>query len=70
MDNMVQTIHYGPYEPPHPWGDRPDDLPISAAAWDAAKPPQSASQTAVIKALFEAVKHLEEKVQTISDQAP
>ena len=59
MDISVQTTHYGPYEPPHPWGERPDDLPISAAAWDAAKPPQSHSQAAVIKALFESVKQLE-----------
>ena len=61
MDNMVQHIEYGSYEPPHPWGERPDpdDLPISAAAWDAAKPPQSPSQTTVIKALFDAVKKLE-----------
>jgi hypothetical protein len=70
MNNMVQTVEYGNYEPPHPWGDRPDNLPISAAAWDAAKPPQSFSPNVHIKALFEAVKHLEEKVQLISGHAP
>lgn len=59
MDISMQTTTYGPCEPPHPWGKRPDDLPISAAAWDATKPPQSFSQTAVINALFEAIKKLE-----------
>jgi len=34
-------------------------LPISAAAWDAAKPPQSFDQRAVINTLFEAIKKLE-----------
>lgn len=59
MDISVQTTTYGPYEPPHPWGKRPDDLPISAAAWDAAKPPQSFDQRLIINALFEAIKKLE-----------
>jgi hypothetical protein len=59
MDISMRTTHHEPYEPPHPWGARPDDLPISAAAWDKAKPPQSFSETAVLKALYEAVKQLE-----------
>lgn len=65
MDISMQTTEHRPYEPPHPWGKRPDDLPISAAAWDAVKPPQSFSQTAVINALFEAIKHLEAEVRAV-----
>ncbi|OCB41045.1 hypothetical protein A5675_11025 [Mycobacterium malmoense] len=67
-DISVQTTTFGPYERPHPWGERPDDLPISAAAWDKARLPQSFSETALIKALFEAVKQLEANQK--SDSAP
>ena len=55
----MQTVHYEPYERPHPWGDRPDDLPIAAAVWDKAKAPGSETSSFVIRALFEAVKQLE-----------
>ena len=58
-DISMQTTSFGPYERPHPWGDRPDDLPLSAAVWDQAKAPGSEKSTFVIKALFEAVKQLE-----------
>ncbi|WP_185296336.1 hypothetical protein [Mycolicibacterium litorale] len=56
---MVQKTEYGSHERPHPWGERRDDLPLSAAVWDAAKPPQVVNSTFVIKALYEAVKQLE-----------
>jgi hypothetical protein len=59
MDISVQTTHYGPYERPHPWGDRPENLPISATVWDTAKAPGAENSTFVIKALYEAVKQLE-----------
>lgn len=62
MDISVQTTEYVPYERPHPWGERPDDLPISASVWDKAKAPGSETSTFVIKALYEAVKSLEETV--------
>ncbi|MCV7417798.1 hypothetical protein H7K36_21040 [Mycolicibacterium litorale] len=58
---MVQTTHYGNYEPPHPWGDRPDELPLAAAVWDEAKTGDIKS-TFVVKALYEAVKELEARV--------
>jgi hypothetical protein len=58
-DISVQTTEYWPPERPHPWGDRPDDLPLSAAVWDIAKTPGNDRSTFVIKALYEAVKQLE-----------
>lgn len=60
MDIGVRTTEYRPYETPHPWGDRPsDDLPLSAAVWDAAKHPNRTDSTIVIQTLYEAVKQLE-----------
>jgi hypothetical protein len=61
MDISMQTTEFGHSERPHPWGDRPDDLPLSAAVWDQAKTPGSERSTFVIKALYEAVKQLEER---------
>ncbi len=58
----MRTMEFGNYERRHPWGDRPDDLPLSAAVWDKAKAPGSENSTFVIKALYEAVKHLEARL--------
>jgi hypothetical protein len=56
---MVQTTHHVAPEPPHPLGGpRPDELPISAAAWDAAKD-TGADPRFVSKILFDAIKALE-----------
>lgn len=55
----MQTTTFGPYGRHHPWGDRPDGLPLSAAVWDQAKTPGSEKSTFVIKALYEAVKQPE-----------
>jgi hypothetical protein len=59
VDISVHTTEFVPYERPHPWGDRSDDLPLSAAEWHQAKTPGSEKSTFVIKALYEAVKQLE-----------
>lgn len=57
--HMVQITHYDAPEPPNPFGDpRPDDLPISAAAWDAAKG-TSGDPRFAMKALFDALKKIE-----------
>ncbi len=61
-DISVQTTEFGHYERTHPWGDRPDNLPLSAAVWDKAKAPGSENSTFVTKALFEAVKQLEARM--------
>lgn len=58
MDLGMQTENFGGFESPHPWGDRPDGLPLSAAVWDAAKTYDRTSQ-AVVDALYKAVKQLE-----------
>lgn len=58
--NMVQTNEYGGYQPRHPFGDdRPDDLPLAAEIWDAAKVPSPVNSSPVVRALYEAVKQLE-----------
>jgi hypothetical protein len=67
-DISVQTTQFGPYERPHPWGDRPDDLPLSAAVWDKAKTPGSETSPFVVKALYEAVKQLEARTPPVPDQ--
>lgn len=64
-DISVQTTTFGNYERPHPWGDRPDDLPISAAVWNQAKTTGNERSTLVIKALYEAVKELETEVAAL-----
>jgi hypothetical protein len=61
-DIGMQTTEFGHYGHSHPWGERPDDLPISAAVWDQAKTPGNEKSTFVVKALYEAVKQLEERV--------
>ena len=61
-DISMQATTFGHYERPHPWGERPDDLPLSAAVWDTAKPPGSEKSTFVIKALYEAMKVLEARM--------
>jgi hypothetical protein len=59
MDISMQTTAFGSPEPAHTLpGGRPDDLPISAAVWDAADHYGKQSQ-AVVAALYEAVKKLE-----------
>ncbi|MBA2785703.1 hypothetical protein [Mycobacterium canetti] len=65
--NMVQTTHYSAPEPPHPFGSpRPDDLPISAAAWDAAKN-TSGDARFVFPVLFDAIKRLEGRIDQASE---
>lgn len=59
MDITVQTYEYNPNDRPHPWGDRPEHLPIAATVWDKAKYPNVVNSTFVINALYEAVKQLE-----------
>ena len=61
--NMVQTTEFGNYKPPHPWGDRPDGLPLSAAVWDEAE--KDVRSTYVVRALYEAVKKLEAAQQGV-----
>lgn len=57
--NMVQTNSYQTPEPPNPLGGpRPDNLPISAAAWDAAAK-MGTDPRFLIHLLFDAIKRLE-----------
>jgi hypothetical protein len=59
MDISVQTTSIGPLEPPHPLGSpRPDDLPISSAAGDAAKATGGDAKF-LVGVLFEAIQALE-----------
>jgi hypothetical protein len=59
VDIGMQTTTHGNPEPTHRLrGARPDDLPISAAVWDAADLYGKRSD-AVIQALYDAVKQLE-----------
>lgn len=58
-DISVQTTTFGGGRPSHYLpGDRPDELPISAAVWDVAANKGKQSE-AVVVALYEAVKRLE-----------
>jgi hypothetical protein len=66
--NMVQTTHYSVPEPPHPLGEpRPDNLPISAEVWDAAKN-QRHDQRTMARILYQAIKQLETEVTTLKEQ--
>jgi hypothetical protein len=59
MDISIQSIDFVLSEPAHRLkGARPDDLPLSAAVWDAADRYGNDSK-AVVQALYEALKQLE-----------
>jgi hypothetical protein len=62
--NMVRTEEFGSNQPPHPLGDRPSDLPLSAAVWDKADHGMLKSEFVII-ALYEAVKELECEVRSL-----
>lgn len=65
--NMVHREDFAPPEPPHPFREpRPDDLPISAAAWDAAKR-TGGDAGFLLPVLFAAIKQLEAEVAAIRD---
>lgn len=54
----MRTTQFGHHVRPHPWGERPDDLPLSTAVWDKAKAPRGETSSFVTIELYEAVKQL------------
>ena len=63
--NMVREEGFGGYQPQHPWGEKPEGLPISTAVWEAAAPPNVVTSTFVLQALYHAITRLEAEVQLL-----